>query len=245
MKKILLAMLLSVFLLSTMTVPILSQDELTVGINVGDWFLYEGTLVEYEADEGVPFPPSPTYIFLKTFNESDWLKRTVANVSGTTITFEVVTHYKNGTDVTETIDEDITSAFTYFAIGANLTVGDEARPPRFGLPAMIINKTIEDWEYEDITRETNYCIWNYTFGGSHTWQVFWDKATGILVKWVYNASISVAQGNATWLLIQELVESNLWVIPEFPTGTVMLLIFVAVTVCVEIYRRKRLKHYIG
>jgi len=35
------------------------------------------------------------------------------------------------------------------------------------------------------------------------------------------------------------------VIPEFPTGTVMLLVFVAVTVCVDIYRRKKLKRHIG
>jgi len=43
MKKIILTMLLSVFLLSAMTVPSLSQDELTVGVNVGDWFTYETT----------------------------------------------------------------------------------------------------------------------------------------------------------------------------------------------------------
>jgi hypothetical protein len=35
------------------------------------------------------------------------------------------------------------------------------------------------------------------------------------------------------------------VIAEFPTGTVMLLIFVTITACVDLYRRKRLKRHIG
>ena len=70
-KTALLAILLSVFLLSAMTVPSLSETEWIVGVNVGDWFLYEGTLVEYEADEGVPFPPNPIYTWLVPINESD------------------------------------------------------------------------------------------------------------------------------------------------------------------------------
>jgi hypothetical protein len=32
-------------------------DDLTVGVSVGDWFKYEGTLDYWEADDVVPFPP--------------------------------------------------------------------------------------------------------------------------------------------------------------------------------------------
>jgi hypothetical protein len=32
------------------------------------------------------------------------------------------------------------------------------------------------------------------------------------------------------------------VIPEFPTGTTMLLVFIAITVSIDLYRRKKLKH---
>jgi hypothetical protein len=42
-------MLLSVFMSSVLVVPSLSQD-LTVGVSVGDWFKYEGTVVHWEAD---------------------------------------------------------------------------------------------------------------------------------------------------------------------------------------------------
>ena len=250
MKKTMFALLFSIFMLSVLTVPSLSQD-VTVGVAVGDWFMYEGDLVLWEADEGVPFPPHQMYSFLQTWNESDWQKRTVVNVSGTTITYEIVTHYKNGTEVTTTVDEGVTSAFTYYAIGANLGPGDEARSSIFGDP-MIINETIAR-EYGDLTRETNYCEWASMYSNplptlsdvyTHD-DFYWDKATGILVEWVYNGSLSMAEGNATYSVIQKLIEANLWVIPEFPTGTVMLVVFVAVTACVDIYRRKKLKRQIG
>jgi hypothetical protein len=250
MKKVILVMLLAVFMLSAMAVPSLSQD-VTVGVSVGDWFMYEGDLVLWEADDGVPFPPHQMYSFLQTWNESDWQKRTVTNVSGTTVTYEIVTHYKNGTEVTQTVDEGVTSAFTYYAIGANLGPGDQARASIFGDP-MILNETI-DREYGDITRETNYCEWSSFYSNplptlydvyTHD-DFYWDKATGILAEWVYNGSLSMAEGNATYSVIQKLIDANVWVIPEFPTGTVMLLVFVAVTVCVDIYRRKKLKPRIG
>mgnify|MGYP001151621573 CR=1 FL=1 len=64
MKKIILLTVFSVLLLSVMIVPSLSQ-EWTVGVNVGDWFTYEGTLVLWEADEGVPFPPNEYALILQ------------------------------------------------------------------------------------------------------------------------------------------------------------------------------------
>ena len=254
MKKILLAMLLSVFLLSAITVPSLSQD-VTVGVSVGDTFTYEGTLVKYEADEGVPFPPNMYVTFLEKINVSDWERLTVTDVFETTITFESVTHHKDGTEVTQTFTEDITSwplvgPLWIMAIGANLTVGDEALPPLalFNWPAMTIKETV-DIEYEDVTRETNYCEWNTTAedwkAGLNTFQSYFDKATGILVKYMNNFTGAAQEGNVAWESVYELVDASIWVIPEFPTGTVMLLMFVAVTVCVDICRRKKLKRRIG
>ena len=244
MKKIILAMLFSVFLLSAMTVPALSQE---VGVNVGDWFLYEGTLVEYEADPGVPFPPNEYATFMYTYNESDWQRLTVTAVSETTITFEIVTHWKNGTETTETTDEDLTDSFIGWAIGANLTVGDEAAAadPFWGFPAIIINETI-DIEYEDTTRETNYMNRSFMGGPAGTWpfnlHYYCDKETGILVRYVYDAELYQEEGNVSCLAENKLILLSVWVIPEYPTWTVMLLAFVAITISIDLYIRKRLRH---
>jgi hypothetical protein len=241
-KKIVLLTLFSVFLLSAMTVPSLSQW--TVGVKVGDWFLYESTLVEYE---GEPFPPNEYMTFLQTYNDSDWQKLTVTAVSGTTITFESVTHWKNGSDTTTTIEEEITTSSELWAIGANLTVGEEVRPEDtfWGWPARIINETINT-EYDGLIRETNYVPWSFMGGPEGDWpfnyEYYFDKETGILVKYVAAAELYQETGDVTFLAVNELVDLNVWVIPEYPTVTVMLLAFVAITVSIGLYGRKKLKH---
>ena len=207
MKKILLAVLISVFLLSAMTVPALSQDEWTVGLSVGDTFTYEGT-VEWEADEGVPFPPNPMITWLVPFNGTDWFTHTVKDVSGTTITWENVAHWKNGTETNATVVEDITNSMYHYAIGANMEVGDQIAPSNPFTTACIIDETI-DIEYQDTTRETNHAWMNLT-DGSGGFEYLWDKATGIQVKVIDNSSAVTEQGNATWFAMAELVETNLW-----------------------------------
>jgi hypothetical protein len=220
------------------------QDEWTVGVSVGDWFKYEGT-VEWEADEGVPFPPNPMITWLVPFNGTDWFRFNVTDVSGTLITVEALYHWKDGTNTTGTFVEDISSSSGHF-IGANMEVGDELAPSTPITTASIIDETVE-WEYDGITREINHAWMDVDDGTGNTGHLEWwyDKATGIQLKLIDNSSAVTAQGNATWVAMAELVETNLWVIPEFPTGTAMLLTFVAVTVCVDIYRRKKLKHHIG
>lgn len=251
-KKILPAILLSVFLLSAMTVPTLSQD-VTVGVSVGDWFKYETTILEWIAEPDVPFPPDQFVEVLYTYNETDWQKLTVTDIAGSNVTFDVLLHWKNGTETTYELEEDITSGTWTYVIGANLEAGDQVKtefvlsafltyPPRY------INETILV-DYETGTRETNVLDYEHP-----TWSpeasihstTLWDKETGVLVKnrgkILNNTSMLGHDYSVTYEV--ELVEANLWVKPEFPTGTVMLLIFVAVTVCVGIYRRKRLKRYI-
>jgi hypothetical protein len=235
----LLAILLLLFLLSAMTVPSLSETEWTVGVQVGDWFKYEGTLVEYWSDEGVPFPPNQFTPYLVTFNESDWFRRTVTNVSGTTITWEIVTHWKNGTETTDTLVDDIANSMGgHYAIGANMEVDDQVRAPYLGFDACIIDETV-DWEYENMTRETNHAWKNGTSGGARL-QWYWDKATGVQVKFIDNSSAITAQGNAYWLAMSELVDSSVWIIPESHTWTIMLLVLTASTAATVLYRRRKL-----
>jgi hypothetical protein len=247
-KKIALAMLLSVFLFTVMTVPSLSQD-VTVDVSVGDWFVFEATILEWIAEPDVPFPPDQYMTILYTFNETDWEKYTVTDIAGGNITFEVVTHWKNGTEITSEQTKDITIHGTFRFIPANLESGDLLRDEfsLFGLlnyPPMYLNDSIMV-DYGTETREANVLDYEQPTllpeDSVHT-RNLWDKETGVLIKSqnVYNNTSAL--GQKFFVIYEvELVDANLWVIPEFPTGTVMLLIFVAVTTCVGIYRRKKLK----
>lgn len=246
-------MLFSMFLLSTMAVPALSQT-VTIGLNVGDWFKYEGTLALYEADEGAPFPPNEYATDTQTFNESDWQNYTVTSIEGNNVTFSIVTHWKNDTETTSELNEDITEGFAMEVITSGLEAGDELRPAYdwtevFGFswiwPPRILNESMM-WTYESETRETNTLNWTHPplFTGSTdytTQSYWWDEETGILVRSVTD-SLSTFQYYVHYIVVNQLVATNRWDIPEFPTGTAMLLIFVAVAVSLDLYRRKKLKH---
>jgi len=57
--------------------------------------------------------------------------------------------------------------------------------------------------------------------------------------------MDMSQNTYSYNATLELVETNIedWtVIPEFSAGTVVLLVFVAITVSIALYRRKTLKH---
>ncbi|MDH5595388.1 MAG: hypothetical protein OEY40_01560, partial [Candidatus Bathyarchaeota archaeon] len=48
----------------------------------------------------------------------------------------------------------------------------------------------------------------------------------------------------TWSALSRITESNVWVIPEFPTWTPMLLVFVILTVSIIVYKQRLLKSLI-
>ena len=155
--------------------------------------------------------------------------------------------YSNGTLVTSEVVENITSSFWYRAIGAGMEAGDEIRAASMWAGAYIINETIIiDYGSTSGERETNvlslYTDWSAFWGITTTQTYYWDKETGILVKQTQVSDYSGDDADMHLELEVEMTNTNVWVIPEFPTGTVMLLMFAAVTVCVDIYRRKKLKH---
>ena len=253
MKKTMFALLFSIFMLSALPVPSLSQDA-TVGVSVGDWFRYEPKILDWIVEPGVPFPPDEYTEFLYTYNVTDWEKYTITDIDGSIVTFEVLSHLSDGTETTAQLSIDITSDQSYFyVIEANLESGDQLRdefylfdflyyPPRY------LNDSISI-DYETGTREANVLDYEHptvNMEDSIHSTMLWDKETGVLVKYNTVMNNTSSLGDKYFVIYEiELVEANLWVIPEFPTGTVMLVVFVAVTVSIAIYRRKKLKHQIG
>jgi hypothetical protein len=246
MKKIMFALLFSIFMLSVLTVPSLSQD-VTVDVSVGEWFVYDyfidGDLWIIN-DYPENFTDSPDfYDFFQTWNTTDWERREVTTVSGTVITFNVITGYINGTETNRIVDFNVTSSNDFWVIGADMEVGEHIGTLDNQDPLYIV-ETMQ-WTYEEETRDTNTVrCWYELWGNRSMW---WDKQTGVLVKegvsfGFYNLETGDEFYVNAW---QVLSDTNRWVVPEFRSGTVMLLVFVVVTVCVDIYRRKRLKRQIG
>ena len=248
-KKNVLTVLLSVFLLSALVVPALSQYDWDVGINVGDTFRYVGTLLTWGGTAAFP----PMYLeYLQTYNESDWIEYAVTGIDTEIVTFEVTTHWTNGTETMATMDENMTSSMAPLVIGANLTEGTEIRAaytdPTWGIQydTRILGTPIMR-DYDSGPKETNVLIYDQNiFGNIFHYEYFFDKATGIRVYY-QNSGTNVMDMNMdtyTYNCTLELVETNVadWVVPEFSAGTTMLLVFVAVTVTVGLYGRKKAKH---
>jgi len=245
MKKAILAMLFALFLLSAMAVPSLSQD-LTVGVSLGDTFTYEGTWFHDIVSGGATIPNQlASYQY---WNETDSITRTVTDITGTMVTFENEYHFSNGTSATDTIVEDITNpGWVHLCVGANMEPGDTFYYDETYLVDYLSFNSTEMIDYGGATgpRETLYHQ-STTYAWATVIRQYWfDKETGILVRAKLDAGYNLEDQNSTTGTLVELVDASVWVIPEFPTGTVMLVVFVAVTVCVDICRRKKLKRRIG
>jgi hypothetical protein len=243
MKKAILAMLFALFLLSAMTVPSLSQD-LTAGVSVGDTFTYEGTWFHNVISGGTTVPNQ--LVDYQFWSETDSVTRTVIDVTGTMVTFENEYHFSNGTSSTDTVVEDVTSpGWVHLCVGANMEPGDTFYyDETYLVDYLSFNSTVMI-DYETDSRETLYHQSTTAAWATVIRQYWFDKETGILVKAQLDAEYNFEDQNSTSGTLVELVGSSVWVIPEFSIGTVMLAVFVAVTACVGIYRRKGLKRRNG
>ena len=247
MKKILFALLFSVFLFSATAFPALSQ-EMTVGVEVGDWFKYKAEVTQWESPD--PFLPVGFYGPLNLYeNETNYILYTVTDITGSNVNFTITYDWKNGTQTEATTTQDVSTANTQiFMIGANMEEGDLVSDnwDFFGImtyPKRFLNETIM-YDYADVSRETNVCEYDLDVSGTpYTYLFHWDKETGIRVYYENWGDVpAIFTSEYEYRVKWWLIDTNIWVVPEFPTATVMLLIFVAVTVCIDIYKRKKLQH---
>lgn len=254
MKKTILIVLLSVFLLSAMTVPALAQP-LDVGVEVGDWFKYEAKVTQWESDD--PFLPEGFYGPLTLAdNQTNFILYTVTDITpvdgGNNVTFTITYDWQNGSETEGTYEESVTTANTQiFMIGANMEEGDMVSDTFdflgmgfFDYPVRYLNETI-DREYLDSTRETNVCEYHLDMMGTpydYTFQ--WDKVTGMRVYYENHGEVGAMFTAAyTYTVVWELVDSSVegLVIPDL-TGPIMLLTLIAITIPIVLHKRKTLKH---
>jgi len=226
-------------------VPALAQYDWDISIEVGDWFLYEGTLISYESNFG--FPP-PYLEYLQTYNESDWMKYTVIDTSiQGFINFTIVTHWSNGTETSMDYAEDIMNSESLMVIGANLTDHEEIRPEYlllgfWPMPARSLNESMM-LVTTNGTRETNVAIYDWNIFENiyhHTW--YWDKKTGIIAYHEeYGDDLATENEGDLYSYHSklELVNSSLGIILPDLTGSILLLTLIAITIPIYLQKRRR------
>ncbi len=237
MNKLAFPACLLIFLCFTMIGVTLVQAQVTVGVSKGDEFEYT-TYANFNSDF-FDTPPSD----LVELNQTQWQKVTVTDVSGSKISVQVITHFRNGTeDVADgfcDVDTGETTVAQVAFIGANLNSYDTINPS--ASEPYYVNATLVR-DYAGGQRETNLLEFDVTDEteqvGTYTriTQYYFDKATGVLVEFLYDFYYTGLKSTVHF----DLASSNVWVIPEFPAWIVLPL-FVAVALAALALKRKAFK----
>jgi hypothetical protein len=213
------------------------QAQATVGVKKGDEFEYK----TYSTFHSTLFDaPSPDLVEL---NQTQWQRVTVTDVSGSKISVQVLTHYKNGTeDVMDGFCDVYTGETTVAQvafIGADLNSYDTINPS--ASEPYYVNATLFR-DYKDGQRETNLLEFDVTGENeqvgtySRITQYYFDKTTGVLVEFFYSFYYTGLETTIYFYI----VSSNVWVIPEFPAW-IILPLFVTVALSALAIKRKAFK----
>jgi hypothetical protein len=218
-----------------MVIPVTSEG---VGVKVGDWVKYSDFSFTWNMPEEAEDPSG-----FASISEIDWVKVEVLNVDGTNVTVKFTTHYKNGTEDSETNSGDVKTGpeDLPFIIEANLNSGDKI-PWEF-VPGweLYINGTTSR-TYAGASRSVNYVNLTRTAGDSvMTLKLYWDKAKGILCDMLISASISYEGTVYSMSMSMKITETNMWsgagFLPTVLTENWLWVIIVVavVTICIVVF----------
>jgi len=231
--RIVLLNLIATFLLLALVVGASAQTR-TVGVSVGNKFRYSPT-VSWSSNDTSATPSSD----LVDANNTLWGEVTVTGISGTNITTQITNHYKNGTEATPMGGwKDVNTGagnMTIFVISANLTAGDSV----YTSSSWIINETVLR-TYSSVERETNHLNMTLSDGTQITgYDFYWDKSTGVLVETLQETTNQTGTYTTRSSEDLQIISSNVWTVPEFPTWTPALLILIALTSVTIVIARQR------
>ncbi len=249
-KKVLLNLFLASLLIVTVVTLAVAQVR-TPGVSVGDLARYADINVNWSSNDSSATSPE----WMEGFNETEWMFFLITGVSGTNITVQATEHFKNDTERIRPgwIDIDTgnssnetnqTIDMEFSIISANLEVNDTIYSSA-EYSTWKINETIVK-TYPDETRNTNHLNLTWEFSGTINGEIYyynsmnyyWDKSTGIMVEMTMEWINQTGPYLTTWSAEFSITDSNIWVIPEFPSFLLLPLFIISTLLAVIFYRRK-------
>lgn len=224
----------------------------TVGVNTGDWAKSADFDVTWSSND-----PNASKVWygmdLEMYNQTEWMRVEITQVSGTNVTMQSVLHFTNGSDDTSSgwidVDTGDTVNATTMIISADLNEND-AIYTSGDYSDWLINETITR-TYPDGVRETNHInithAFNYTMPPDievdyfYSMNFYWDRPTGILVEESFEVINQTGEYLTAWSMAFKLTESNVWVIPEFSTWLTWLAAIGTATIVLTLGKRKLLR----
>jgi len=209
--------------------PAFAQQS-NVGVHVGDAFKYSVSGF------------SELFSWNMTSSDGwsvDFIDVYVKEISDNYVTFWGQFSFKNGTKTNDAlISREHLSEVYLFVIESDLTEEDFINLVNTHSDIYDIELTETVFRnYMGLERETYHVVWRIKSGNYAGYGIFayWDKPTGILVQ----MSIFDNQGEEeeVEVLSYELMNTNLWIIPEFPSWTILPLCFTATLVALLLKKK--------
>lgn len=221
-----------------------------VGVSKGDVFTYAHTSFWSSDNPNDTCPQN-----LIEMNATEWIQVTITDVSNQVIYLVTTTHCKNGTEKSENsiinwtnIDQTQSGNSVITIFPANLNANEKVLDIE---NARIINQTLSR-SYLNEERETNFLndtriyqtiYINHLPVNTIYYSVsYYDRETGVPVEYS-NEFVITKQDNVTAYTSRQietlkLIESSVWVVPEFPSTIILALIIIPTIAGVLIYKKK-------
>jgi hypothetical protein len=240
MKKTYFTILIIIFssLISTQTS---FANAISPGVSPGNEFTYEIKFFHDSTNQSVIIPEQ-----ILDINKTDYFKVSITEVEENEVSIQTTWRFINGTEIegsgTINLENGVTAGDFWAIIGSNLNAGDRLHPT--GIDRVFINDTITRNYGSGGNRETNLIDLTYTYYDDENpsryytefSETYFDKQTGILVELIEKAVFP--EPLTTESLSWKLVETNIWVVPEFPSTLILSLFMISSLIGLIIYKKK-------
>jgi hypothetical protein len=234
--RIVLLNLFSTFLLLTLVVPTLAQTSMIV-VSAGNKFRYSIT-VSWSSNDPNAAPPSDVI----DLNNTQWEEITIKDISGTNITGQTTVHYSNNTENTVGGWVDVNTGngenLNTLVIPANLAVGDSVYTSS-PFNTWFINETVFRTYLGGVRLTNNLNRISSYENESYVNDMYWDKSTGVVVEARQQVTNQTGAYTTTTVTYSQIISSNVWTIPEFPTCSILLLMLIALTSVTMVIARQK------
>lgn len=208
------------------------------GVSEGDTFTYDVTSFWNSIDPNATVPQ-----YLLEINQTESFRVTISEITGSMVTTLDAWVFENGTQHNSTglvnVETGYNSGGFWPVVAANLGKDDLLHPS--GQNGITVNETIIR-EYPSGARETNYFTLNYQGDdedyGYYTAEAYYyfDRATGMLVELYDKSEFLSAKMEAA--ILWKIKESNVWVVPEFPSVLILPLFMIVTLLAAIAYKKK-------
>jgi hypothetical protein len=207
-----------------------------IGVGEGDSFKYDLTWF-YSDYIGLQYQQTNT-------NYNGTITYRITRVAYPNINFSYVWVFQNGSISEysgsiniETGDSQGNFGNFFMIVGKDLRIGDQCFPS--GPASLIITNTTTE-NYAGTTREANIAVSEYNMSSqrreSYTYAL--DKKTGVLTNLRFVETYSTVPFEDGQRLTMKLQETDIWIIPEFPS-TLALILFAALAALSTLALRKK------